>query len=346
MIWINKRMSVIPENSGIHSSVILAKAGIHSINRPTSFSPSPSKGERRAYPAFHAGGGGDNNYSKQSLPLLRTLISILFLSITVLGFSNQAFSEETVSIKSYDLSFAVSPDWVKAKLNKTSKPIIVDVRRSEEFEKYRIPQSINLPLYAIKTKLFLRNKHIILVNKGFAYSELEEEAQRLKQSGFVVSILYGGLNAWQKNNGELSGDVFAREDLDYASAQSLYREKEYSNIKIIDVSKKPIENSSNGLNKIHVSRENLAGYLSKYHSKIKKASQKNTDEVETLLIVNDSGSGYERIKQIVQKAKIQNVFYLTGGLHAYKQHIENVSLAMAPIEDRLVTKGACDSCVK
>ena len=324
-----------------HQGVIPEKSGIHSINRPASFFPSPWMGEGQ--------GRGERLNHNRSFPPLRSLISILFIIgalISTAWTPGNAIAGTETSPDQKALSFAVSPDWVKAKLNKTPKPVIIDVRRPDEFAKYSIPQSINLPLYAIKTKLFLRNKQVILINEGFDYMMLAEEAQRLKQSGYSVSILYGGLNAWQKSGTDLSGDVFAQEEIAIVSAQSLYRQKAFSNLKIIDVSKKPVENFNNGLSTIYVPLENLSGYLITYYSQLRKASRKNTGEFQTLLIVNGRGSDYERIKQIVDKAEIQNVFYLTGGLLAYKQHIENVSLAMAPIEDRLVTKGACDSCVK
>jgi hypothetical protein len=46
------------------------------------------------------------------------------------------------------------------------KVLLIDVRRSSEYERFRIPGSLNLAPFAIKSKAFLKNKNIVLVNEG------------------------------------------------------------------------------------------------------------------------------------------------------------------------------------
>jgi len=77
------------------------------------------------------------------------------------------------------------------------KSILVDVRTKEKFNSFGIPGSINIPLYAIKTKPMLRSQSVVLVNEGFSNHRLEETCKTLRKNGFAASILRGGLNDWK-----------------------------------------------------------------------------------------------------------------------------------------------------
>ena len=157
--------------------------------------------------------------------ILHKLVYLLCLLITF-SFQWHISAQEGTSVH-HLMSFAVTPDWVKAKLNKTPKPVIVDVRRPESFEKIRIPQSINLPLYAIKTKLFLRNKQVVLVNEGFDYMALAEEARKLKQSGYSVSNLIRGIKCLAEQQWEFAGRCLCHRKLEQGISPSALPAKRF-----------------------------------------------------------------------------------------------------------------------
>lgn len=88
--------------------------------------------------------------------------------------------------------------------------IWVDVRSSTAHMQARIANSIQMPLYAVKTKGFLRERKVVLVDEGCGSPAVENETRRLRAAGFQdVSIWYGGLNAWQRRGGPLEGPAAA-----------------------------------------------------------------------------------------------------------------------------------------
>ena len=74
--------------------------------------------------------------------------------------------------KQHESSFAISPDAVLYKLKQKQKITLIDVRNPEDFARLHIPGSLNIPLYAVKTKVFLKSFPIVLINAGFHYSPL------------------------------------------------------------------------------------------------------------------------------------------------------------------------------
>jgi rhodanese-related sulfurtransferase len=279
------------------------------------------------------------------LKFFARIFILIFVFIFSPGSLGSAFAEKPIQSAQHDLSFAVFPGWVMAKLSQDPKPVIVDIRSPEDYEKLRIPQSMNLPLYAVKTKSFLRDRLIVLVNEGYVYAELADEARKLKQQGFSVAILFGGLNAWNKNKGELVGDVLEISRMKAITPKMFYQEKESEHHLLLDLSiEDGAETKNISKNRVRIPVEKLEKYLSGDLSMTGKVSLENANEFMTVLIVNERGSDCEKIEKIVENAKTQNVFFLQGGWLAYEQYLSDLQLASAPKEDRMVTKSACDSC--
>jgi rhodanese-related sulfurtransferase len=122
------------------------------------------------------------------LPILSALV-FLFLC------NNLAFAAMKLGKRNPEL--AISAESVLQKLKEKREIILIDVRNSKKFEKFRIPGSINIPLFAIKTKTFLKSKPLVLINEGYSYSQLEQECMILRNSGFKASILDGGIYYWK-----------------------------------------------------------------------------------------------------------------------------------------------------
>ena len=70
----------------------------------------------------------------------------------------------------HDSSLMISLEAVLQGLSSEQKIVLVDVRGRKEFNRFRIPGSINIPLHFIKTKTFLRTKSLVLVNEGYCYA--------------------------------------------------------------------------------------------------------------------------------------------------------------------------------
>ncbi len=66
------------------------------------------------------------------------------------------------------------------------KCLIVDVRKKKYYERIRIPGSLNIRPYALKSKKALQGFRLILVNNGFNYGKLEKVCNDLRNIGFKV----------------------------------------------------------------------------------------------------------------------------------------------------------------
>ena len=77
----------------------------------------------------------------------------------------------------------ISATDLKAKLDRGDDFKLAMALSEWAFTEAHIPGSINMPLYAVKTKTFLKSVPVVLVNEGFRYAELESECRRLAERG-------------------------------------------------------------------------------------------------------------------------------------------------------------------
>ncbi len=258
------------------------------------------------------------NYPKNKLLLIA---AIILVSTTWL--QGTAHASLTVSAKS--LLFKI-----QHKQNIT----LVDIRNRQEFEKVKIPGSINIPLYFIKTKPFLKNRSIVLINGGYPDTMLEKECLYLRQNNFKASVLQGGLLAWYKEKGPIEGDLLLLKDYRHISPAQFYREKDRKNRLIIDTSEKQNPESKNLIPEtIHVP-------LIKLLTSLCLRGKQGSD----IIIFNENGDNYDRIDRILNKAGCKNVFYLKGGLNACKTYLQNLTLAQKPKQSRTRSINRCRNC--
>ena len=246
-----------------------------------------------------------------------------------------------VRSKKQDFSFAVPAESVLKRLKQGQKIILVDVRNKGEFEKVRIPGAINIPLFAVKTKAFLKSGPLVLVDTGCSNSLLEKECRTLRNAGFTVSILNGGLTSWRRKGGKLEGDLLALNRYNKISPRIFFREKENENMLVIDISGKQADDSKRLiLHGIHVP---VSGNLKEKLKKL-RALFVNRNRFQSVLVFNETGKDYERVEKILEKAGVENVFYLKGGLNAYKRFLQHQVLSRKSKESRIKTVNKCGKC--
>lgn len=239
----------------------------------------------------------------------------LLTAFTIL-LMNALFIHFHVSAKDIP-SKSISTESVLQKLKGKQNLILIDVRNSKEFEKFRIPGSINIPLFTIKTKTFLKSKPLVLINEGHSYKQLINECAILSEAGFTASILNGGLYQWRQKGGPLEGDVFAQRELNKVSPQTFFTGKNHENWVLVDVSQSAkSEADRQNLNGIHIPYVNSP---EEFISKLKSAIRDHTDkDFGSILIYDENGKIYEKIDRPIQDAGIKNVLYLKGGFEGYK----------------------------
>jgi rhodanese-related sulfurtransferase len=244
--------------------------------------------------------------------------------------------------KRHEASFSVSADEVLYKLRHRERITLVDVRNLEDFDRLHIRGSLNIPLYAVKAKIFLKPFPVVLINEGFQYSLLESEGRQLLQMGFKVRILDGGLTAWAQKGNALAGDLHALEEMQIISPQIFFREKDSENTLVIDISRVQTE----------ISRQ-LMPYSTHLPIPDKPVDwARKLDRVITshqnqpflsILIFNENGDGYDRAKKISAGLRV-NAFYLQSGIAGYKRYLEDLLLSWVPRDGRIKTNKPCKIC--
>jgi len=252
--------------------------------------------------------------------------------------SDAAIPPELVAkrLKEPDDSLVISVESVLSKIEQKQKIIFVDVRNPTEFETVRIPGSINIPLYFIKSKAFLKLKPLVLVNTGYPYSQLERECKSLRNKGFNAAILTGGILSWYRKGGQLKGDLLALNSYNKISPRIFFQEKDYANQMVLDVSKEHTQISKQLIPyATHIPYFNNLNLGDLRVAAVNKADNKN------FLIFNENGDHYEKIEKIMQKKGLENTFYLTGGLNAYERYLQNLVLSRKPRESRIQRIDKC-----
>jgi rhodanese-related sulfurtransferase len=234
-----------------------------------------------------------------------------------------------------DVTLAVTAAELLNKTKQNRGMTLVDVRSPEEFERLRIPGSINLLLHAVKAKAFLKTQPFALVSGGCEWRVLESECKRLRQRGFMPSILFGGLVAWQSQGGPLEGDRTLVATYKEIPVQLFFYEKDHKDIKVFDVSANPIPDAQKLINgNVHV--KNM-------ESLVKLAKQKGP-RYRAIVLFNENGEQYEKFDSALKKTGISTAFFLKGGISSYRHFLENTALSWKSKKERIVTLGVCGTC--
>jgi rhodanese-related sulfurtransferase len=269
-----------------------------------------------------------------------TITIIAVLTITGLSLHATPAShagQGTRDPQNRDAAYLVPAHSIIQKVKKGQNLTLVDIRSKVEFEKVRITGSINVPIYFIKTKTYLKSKPVILVNAGFARRELMAECRSLSKLGFKVHILDGGLLAWHRKNGRLTGDLTHLQAYTRITPAALHREIDKARIVAVDVSPKSAPEAKELFGgTIHIPYGTQA-FTKTMHRKMEKESQAR------LVVYNQNGEDYLEIRQSLGRKGAHSVFYLEGGLDAYKKYTENYALLYKTREERLKST-SCNNC--
>ena len=241
----------------------------------------------------------------------------------------------------HDPALFVAPEIVLRDMKGNKTLFLIDVRNRAGFEKFRIPGSINIPLYAVKTKAALRTGSLVLINEGHSYGQLEKTCRQLREAGFKASVLAGGLNRWRQVGGRLEGDPFAIKELNKIMARAWFQEKKYKNWIVIDV-------TEDGKGKEWIPWSIAVPYtddsepFSARLVEVLAGSEK--DPLSSVLIANEDGEGYGRMEKSLAKAGIENLFFLKDGFKGYRKFLEDQVLMSGKKEKRTIGVKGCPSC--
>ena len=188
----------------------------------------------------------------------------------------------------------------------------VDVRSAEAYGRARIPGSLQIPLHAVKTKGFLKDRRVVLVDEGHGSFRLEEECRKLREMGFSnLSLWHGGMNAWRQLGGkwEGSGDP----DADRVAPIALRDIARATDWLVVDAGGGSTHRFD-GCQAIPFDAPKKEGFVSALNAAIAAQPQ-----VATVLIATETGDGYADIAETAGKIDAL-VYYLEGGWKAWEAH--------------------------
>jgi len=193
---------------------------------------------------------------------------------------------------------------------KSKKIQFVDVRSERAYSLAHIPASINIPEYALKTKAFLRETFIVLVNQGYSAESQIRACLKLKDAGFKhVAVLQGGILGWIKNE-PLQGNNDIKQ-INQLSPLEFLQAVQENDWTIVDMSREKNDLSRLFPGKtILKGKQNLLSYLKQ---------PKNTHA--GLLVVGANKKIASDISESLQNNSNISTFYLKTSIDDYREFL-------------------------
>lgn len=197
---------------------------------------------------------------------------------------------------------------------------IVDVRQASEFERYRIPGAMNIPLSFVKAKAFLKAQPFVLVDATPGSGELESACLQLREAGFKqAAVLRGGLLGWRRSGGVIEGDLLSQRGLNRMAPVEFAEEGGYADWVVVSVANAPEQEVTKLFPKAvalpHPNDD--ATFAAELKAAVAKRTRKGTEL--NVLIVDTDGSRIEKLESMTPGSLASPVLFLEGGLAGYRK---------------------------
>jgi rhodanese-related sulfurtransferase len=207
----------------------------------------------------------------------------------------------------------IYPEWKKGDV------WLVDVRSAREYQKQTIPDALNMPGSLVKHKHQLKQRHTVLFNAGYRLSELEVLCHQLKANGFErVSVLQGGIEAWQQAGYPLKGETQAWSELTPSAYMSALNERTWTLISLDRLEGLMLDLA--GANSVIEYHHDFNALTSQIGEKLSVAKP---GELSSFLVVSRTGEGYSEIRKGLSDRGLREIYYLSGGIDGLRRYLIN-----------------------
>lgn len=219
---------------------------------------------------------------------------------------------------------------------------LIDVRQKTDFDQFHIPGALNISLHAVRTKAYLKNKPVVLVNEGFALKEMADACRTLNASGFKATILAGGLVSWKAKGGRIEGDPFAMTHLNRISPMQYLKEAGSGHHLLVEATTAPVQKTD----PLFKGAQDMDLLGNKKHvARIKKTLRKKTaDPFRTLVVYSENGEQDEHIQRRLVQEGLSEFFIVQGGRKACEKQRGYLNLAHRPRKERTKSSNGCTKC--
>lgn len=243
-----------------------------------------------------------------------------------------------------DPALFVSVQWLKRQLDEGQSLHVVDVRSPEKHDLPTIPGAIQVPLFSLKSKEFLKTRPMVLVGEGYDLSKLEPVCEKLRELGFTAWILEGGVVSWNALGLPLQGGGVERRLFPTISPREFFEHRHLENWVFISVCRSRRQEAV-----CLIPQAVPLPHPESTHDVAAQVKALIKDNVitanDSMLIVDDDGALSTAILSELQKAGFRNVYVLDGGIAAYAAFMEGqiaLSRSGERFEKRMGAK--CPTC--
>lgn len=219
-----------------------------------------------------------------------------------------AFARPQSENQPYRDACLISPDAAlrRAKLGAQ----IVDVRRPTDFRAYHIPDSLNIPLYAVKANAFLKAEEVILVDSGPQLRELLPACRRLKAAGFKrIRVLRGGIPGWLQTGGKLDG-MPPSANIGWLNPREILLEYDPRRWRVIHVTSPQVSGAGPLPDADAVSLEEMTKQVG--------TNRWRTKDKRFIAIIADEPADYRTLRTLFSEGQ-KNLYFVAGGTPAYQK---------------------------
>ena len=222
-----------------------------------------------------------------------------------------------------------------AAMGANTSAMLVDTREPAEFDLCHIDGSVNWQVRMLREMGSFKGKKIVLIGKGNDDESAVRDALTLRAAGFAATqVLQGGLRAWAQAHKPMSGSGVG------SIASAMVKPQEFFGTRqdewlVVDFAPSPRATGEGIPGAVHIAMNSDA---EKEFGKLLASEVQKRGALFRVLVVSGGGEGYENIEKSLPVNDSALVFYLDGGLRAYRQFVQQ-HIAMLNRREMKVSTG-------